>query len=58
MRPVRGGVERGHERTFADEVEPSLARGGDVEDFVLEPDQLAVAPTEVAPAHDAHGVVG
>ncbi len=28
-------VERGHERTLADEVEPSLARGRDVEDFVL-----------------------
>ena len=51
-------VERGHERTFADEVKPSLARGGDVEDFVLEPDELAVSPTEVAAAHDAHGVVG
>ena len=51
-------VERGHERTLADEVEPGLARGGDVEDFVLEPDELAVPPSEVASAHDAHGVVG
>ena len=51
-------VERGHERTLADEVEPSLARGADVEDLVVQPDQLAVAPTEVASPHDAHGVVG
>ena len=51
-------VERGHQRTLADEVQPGLARGGDVEHLVLQPDQLAVAPSEVASPHDAHGVVG
>ena len=52
------GVERGHERTLADEVEPRLARGADVEDLVLQPDQLTLPPTEVASPHDTHGVVG
>ena len=51
-------VERGHERTLADEVEPGLARGADVEDLVVQPDQLAVLPTEVASPHDTHRVVG
>ena len=51
-------VERGHERALADEVEPSLARGGDVEDFVLQPDEFAVAPTEVASAHTPMGSCG
>ena len=51
-------VERGHERALADEVQPGLARGDDVEDFVVEPDQLAVAPAEVASPHDTHRVVG
>ena len=52
------GVERGHERALAHEVEPGLARRGDVEDLVIQPDQLALPPTEVASPHDAHGVVG
>ncbi len=51
-------IERSHECALAHEVEPGLARGGDVEDFVLQPDELAVSPTEVASAHDAHGVLG
>ncbi len=51
-------VERRHERTLADEMEPGFARRGDVEHLVLQPDQLAVTPTEVASPHDAHRVVG
>ena len=35
-------VERGQQRTLADEGQPGLARGADVEHLVLEPDQLAV----------------
>jgi hypothetical protein len=50
--------ERGQERTLADEVEPGLARGADVEDLVLQPHQLAMAPTEVATPYDTHGVLG
>ena len=52
------GVERGHERALAHEVEPGLARGRHVEDLVLQTDHLAVPPTEVASAYDAHGVMG
>ena len=52
------GVERGHERALADEVEPGTSRGGDVEHLVVQPYQLAVSPPEVASPHDAHGVVG
>ncbi len=50
--------ERSQQRTLTHEVEPGLARGADVEDLVLQPDQLAMPPTEVASPHDTHGVVG
>ena len=50
-------VERGHERTLAHELQPGVAGGGDVEDFVVERGQLALPPTEVASPHDAHGVL-
>ena len=50
-------VERRQQRTLADEGQTGLARGADVEHLVLEPDQLAVAPTEVASPHDTHRVV-
>ena len=39
-------------------MESGVACGSDVEHFVLEPDELAVSPSEVASAHDAHGVMG
>ena len=51
------GVERSHQRTLAHEVEPGLACGADVEDLVLQPDQLALPPAEVASPYDTHGVV-
>ena len=50
-------VERRQQRALADEGQTGLARGADVEHLVVEPDQLAVAPAEVASPHHTHGVV-
>ena len=52
------GLERGQERSLADEVQFAVVDGGPVDDLVVEADQLATAPAEVAPPLYAHGVAG
>ena len=52
-------VERGHERALAHEVEPGLASAAPTsKTSSSSPTSSPCSPTEVASAHDAHGVVG